>query len=238
LRDLRTVLRLRESTQPRGSRNLRLGVSIQIVSALWMADRRDEREFRLAMVERAIHAMRARVDDLARSLGELTGNVVPGKREPFTVDASNLSELFGGFYRGELDSDSRPFRWTGKSDFFEFRLNIDRNVDWRFRMFVRFAAELPDPKLVAFADFIPIKIDVTPGGIVTGTIPRQPLSNQLCLTFHCNQYFSPKELDPASQDNRMLALSFYEISFSPIEVAAGETGTERIKVHEVASSNE
>jgi hypothetical protein len=201
-------------------------------------DRRDEHDFRLAMAERAIHAMRARIDDLARSLSVLTGGAVPAKRAPFTVDASNLSELFGGFYRSELDSDSRPFRWTGKSDFFEIRLNIDRDVDWRFRMFVRFAAQLPNPKLAAFADFIPIEIEVDSGGIVTGVIPRQPLSNQLCLTFHCNQHFSPKELNPVSQDNRKLALSFYEISFSPIEAATGDTKPERIKVHEVASSNE
>jgi hypothetical protein len=190
----------------------------------------DEGDFRLVMAERAICDMRTRLNDLADSIGTLTGNAVAADRQPFTVDASRISEFFGGFYRSENDSDSRPFRWTGKTDFFEFRLNLDRNCDWEFRMFVRFPAELPDLKLMAFADFIAIAIDVdSASGIVTGVIPRQPLSNQLCLTFHCDQHFSPKTLDPKSHDNRSLALSFYEISLSPVESRNRCRRSKRIK---------
>jgi hypothetical protein len=178
----------------------------------------DERDFRLAMAERAVEQLRTRLDELAQSLAALTGQAPPPPNQAFTIDATHLSELFSGFYPCEDDADSRPFRWTGSADFFEFRVNLDRNLDWRFNMLIRFPSQRPEANLLAFADYIPIPTDIDrAAGAVTGAIPRRPFSNQLCLSFHCDRHFSPRESDPKSEDDRRLALSFYAISFSPLQ---------------------
>lgn len=184
------------------------------------SDDMSEEAFRLAMAERAIQELRRRVADLSQSLAALTGQAPPPPAKSLTIDAAGISEFYRGFHPSEEDGGGRSFRWTGNTDFFELRLHLDRNYDWQFRMMIRFPSHLADAELLAFADFIPIPIEVNRGaGWVTGIVPRQPFANQLALTFHCNRHFSPQETDPQSNDTRRLALSFYEIALTPRAVA-------------------
>lgn len=181
-----------------------------------VSDDTSELAFRLAMAERAIQELRRRVVDLSQSLAAVTGQATPPPANALTIDAAGISEFYRGFHPSEQDGDGRPFRWTGNTDFFELRCHLDRNYDWQFRMMIRFPPNLADAELLAFADFIPIPIQVNRGaGLVTGVVPRQPFANQLALTFHCNRHFSPQAADPQSNDTRRLALSFYEIALTP-----------------------
>jgi hypothetical protein len=200
----------------------------------------DERDFRLKMAERAIFELRTRVNDLAHSLGVLMGQAEPARNEPFHIEASHVPEFFTGFYPCEADTDGCLFRWTGNAEFFELRLNIDRNREWKFLILVRFPEPLrADATLRAFADYIPISVEVDrEGGIVTGVVPRQPFSNQLCLTFHCDSTFVPSDIDPKSQDRRRLSLSFYRASFTPLEINTDELKTADVDAHATETSNE
>lgn len=181
----------------------------------------NEEAFRLAMAERAIQELRRRIADLSQSLAALTGQTPLPPANALTIDAAGISEFYRGFHPSEEDGDGRAFRWTGNTDFFELRLHLDRNYDWQFRMTIRFPAHFTDARLLAFADFIPIPIDVNrAAGFVIGIVPRQPFANQLSLTFHCNRHFSPQDTDPQSHDTRRLALSFYEITLTPRTAAA------------------
>jgi hypothetical protein len=199
----------------RGGRNKIRGLRAKAKTVT--PDDLNEAYFRLTMAERAINDLRVRVSELSQRLAALSGQKSAFPSAAFRIDAKQTLEFFEGFYPCEQDGNSQPFRWTGKSEFFELRLHLDRNNEWHFRMNIRFPQQLRAPKVLAFADFIPIAIEVdTAAGVISGMVPKQPFSNRVSLTFHCDQHFIPRAVDPGSLDDRKLALSFYDIRFVPV----------------------
>src|SRR5947209_2137376 len=88
---------------------------------------------RLAILERGLAEVTARVGELASAIAEVTGLTGPtdaDSTQPLILGADDISPFAAGFYQREFDSAERPYRWTGKGSFFEMRTRINRNFEW------------------------------------------------------------------------------------------------------------
>jgi hypothetical protein len=175
-------------------------------------------EFRVALLERAMTGASAQIRELTAALGTFVRLSPKDHRPPapVTVDPDSVAPFSAGFYRREEDNTGRAFRWTGRGDHFEFRLGIDRNVQWSFAMELRPNVQVPAAKLRAFVDYAEISVEVDAvGRFVRGAIPVREFGSLVTLTFFLPNTFQPSGLDPNSKDSRTLGLAFYGLKLEP-----------------------
>jgi hypothetical protein len=175
-------------------------------------------EFRVALLERAMTGASAQIRELTAALGTFVRLSPKDHRPPapVTVDPDSVAPFSAGFYRREEDNTGRAFRWTGRGDHFEFRLGIDRNVQWSFAMELRPNVQVPAAKLRAFVDYAEISVEVDAvGRFVRGAIPVREFGSLVTLTFFLPNTFQPSGLDPSSKDSRTLGLAFYGLKLEP-----------------------
>ncbi|MGD0191525.1 MAG: hypothetical protein ABSD74_12360 [Rhizomicrobium sp.] len=170
---------------------------------------------RLLLAERAIVEAGVRIGELSTALAKLTG-VQAGSPAPqhqsVVVDADAVSPFSLGFYQREYDKLGRPFRWTGKSDIFELRLRLDRNVPWEFTLELQPNANVDIKTLRAYADYVEIPIEVDGARkLLTGVIPERPFGTLATVTFLLPNRFVPAQVNPTAEDTRTLGVIFYEL---------------------------
>lgn len=176
--------------------------------------------FRIGLVERALAEQGRRLAELSRALtrNETREHDTP---EPILVDPDSVSPFAAGFHFRETDSTGRPYRWTGRGDFFELRVRLNRSVDWTFELDLRGNDHVNIASLRAFVDYI--EVPITFGGAgshLTGPVPAKPISDLVVLTFHLATHFIPSQLDPTSVDHRTLSAVFYGLKLVPGEYSA------------------
>jgi hypothetical protein len=175
-------------------------------------------EFRVALLERAMTGASMQIRELTAALATFVRHSPKDHRPPapVAVDPDSVAPFSAGFYRREEDNTGRSFRWTGRGDHFEFRLGIDRNVQWAFAIELRPNPHVPAAKLRAFVDYaeIPIEVDAV-GRFVRGAIPVREFGSLVTLTFFLPNTFQPSGLDPKSKDSRTLGLAFYSLKLEP-----------------------
>jgi hypothetical protein len=168
---------------------------------------------RLLLAERAIAESATRIAELTQALAQLTDVGQPSAAgQTLVVDADAVSPFSLGFYHRELDKLGRPFRWTGRSDVFEFRLRLNRNVSWSFEMEVQPNPNVDTKKLRGFVDFIEIPVEIDDAGkTVKGLVPERYFGTSATVTFLLPNTYVPSTVNPSVQDNRTLGLIFYEL---------------------------
>ncbi|HTW31952.1 MAG TPA: hypothetical protein VMD76_09750 [Candidatus Sulfotelmatobacter sp.] len=177
-------------------------------------------DFRVALLERAVTENARRLAELARVL---RGDKRSGARETVTIDADSVSPFAAGFHFRETDATGRPYRWTGRGDFFELRVRLDRNTDWTFEMDLRGNDHVNVASLRGFVDYVevPIAFSVLEAHAI-GEIPAKPLSDVAVLTFYLPAHFVPSKLDPTSVDHRTLSAVFYGLKLVPGDGSAAK----------------
>jgi hypothetical protein len=171
--------------------------------------------FRVELIERAVAEQGRRLDELMRALSEdeALDLRVP---EKIVVDPISVSPFASGFHFHENDDAGRPYRWTGRGDFFELRVQMNRNVDWTFEMELRGNDHVNVDPLRCFVDYIEVPISFGgPSWLAMGRVPAKPLSNRAVLTFYLPDHFIPSKLDPSSVDHRRLSAVFYGLTLVP-----------------------
>jgi hypothetical protein len=172
-------------------------------------------DFRVGLIERA-------VAENARRLGELA-HALEGERQsaehglqPIIMNADSVAPFAAGFHFREFDATGRAYRWTGKGDFFELRVALDRSSEWTLELDLRGNDHVSVETLRAFADYIEIPLRFA-GSMphFSGTLPKKTCSNLAVLTFYLPAHFVPSRLDPSSVDHRSLSAVFYELKLVP-----------------------
>lgn len=178
---------------------------------------RDIRDVLLEMALTKLQYVSADLADLRVIVAELQGLPNDDRGEtPASVyiDAESVGPFEKGFYPREFDEQGRPFRWTGKSEFVEFRFYINRNTLNSFAI----NGNLPEGFVLgpirAFADYLPIELNVTYDSdrfVLTGEIPRAPFETRATLTF-----WSPSRVSLGhSEDLRPLWFIFTQLTVIP-----------------------
>jgi len=174
---------------------------------------RPDLDFRVGLLERAVAENASRLAELARALG---GN--PKRLDPqtITVNADSVAPFAAGFHFREFDAAGRPYRWTGRGDFFELRVALDRNLEWTFRLVLLGNDHVDVAPLRAFADYVEIPL-VFESSLphFSGTLPAKSGSSLAVLTFYLPAHFVPSRIDPSSVDHRRLSAVFYELKLVP-----------------------
>jgi hypothetical protein len=174
---------------------------------------------RLAIMERGLTEVTARVGELASALAELahvTGPTDAASTQPIVLGADDISPFAAGFYQREFDSADRPYRWTGRGSFFEMRIRLNRNFEWSFNMELQRNRHVNISKLRGYVDYIEIPVQANGAdGNIRGVIPSKPFGNSAVLTFQLPNLFVPNQIDPDSPDNRTLGVVFYEFQAEP-----------------------
>jgi hypothetical protein len=196
---------------------------------------------RLVLAERAVAEQATRIAELTAALAGLTGATQPSATgDEIVVDADAVSPLALGFYHRELDKLGRPFRWTGKSDLFEFRLRLNRSVPWSFAVELQSNPNVDMTMLRGFVDYseIPVDVDET-SKTVSGTIPERYFGTNATLSFLLPNTYVPSTINPAAQDNRTLGLIFYELRATAMEAAkpAGVSRSEAQTGHDAQTTD-
>lgn len=174
---------------------------------------------RLAIMERGLTEVTARVGELASALAELTqltGPTDAASTQPVVLGADDISPFAAGFYQREFDSAERPYRWTGRGSFFEMRIRVNRNFEWSFLMELQRNRHVNISKLRAYVDYIEIPVQVNGSdGYIRGVIPSKPFASSAVLSFQLPNLFVPNQIDADSPDNRTLGVVFYEFRAEP-----------------------
>jgi hypothetical protein len=176
--------------------------------------------FRVLLIERAVAEQGRRLDELIRALNvnEAHSDSLP---EAIVLDADSVSPFAVGFHFREIDIKGRPYRWTGRGDFFELRVRFDRSFDWTFELDLMGNEHAAIAALRGFVDYAEVPVRVADGGSqVLGTIPAKPLSDLAVLTFYLPAHFVPSRLDPSSTDHRTLSVVFYGLKLVPVAESA------------------
>jgi hypothetical protein len=183
---------------------------------------------RVLLAERAVAEQASRIADLTAALAALTGVEQPSAgHQTIVVDADAVSPLALGFYHREFDKLGRPFRWTGKSDLFEFRVRLNRGAPWSFELELQGNPNVDMKKLRGFVDYIEIPVEIDDANkIVSGTIPERIFGTTATVSFLLPNTYVPSVLNPAVQDNRTLGLIFYELRAKLAGSAGAEIATE------------
>ena len=175
-------------------------------------------EFRVTLLERSLTDAVARIGELTEALAGMA-KLAPGGRDeapsPIDIDADGVAPFAGGFYRREEDSEGRPFRWTGRTDFFEFRVAADRNFEWAFTLEVKSNPHVSASSLRAYVDYVEIPVTVESAKFVRGILPRRAFSGMATITFYLPTKFVPSVVDPRIKDARTLGLAFYGLRLEP-----------------------
>ena len=187
---------------------------------------------RLLLAERAVAEQASRIAELTAALAGLTGVEQPSAGDQtIVVDADAVSPLALGFYHREFDKLGRPFRWTGKSDLFEFRVRLNRGAPWSFELELQGNPNVDMKKLRGFVDYIEIPVEIDDANkIVSGTIPERIFGATATVSFLLPNTYVPSVINPTVQDDRTLGLIFYELrakaagSAAPTAEIADEAG--------------
>jgi hypothetical protein len=178
---------------------------------------KDALSFRVKLIERAVAEQGRRLDGLLHALSE----VEEGDRrvpEKIVVDPVSVSPFAAGFHFHELDGAGRPYRWTGRGDFFELRVQMNRDVDWTFELELRGNDHVSVEPLRCFVDYVEVPVSFGgPSWLAMGPVPAKPLSTYAVLTFFLSEHFIPSKLDPASVDHRRLSAVFYGLTLVPVK---------------------
>jgi hypothetical protein len=176
---------------------------------------KDALGFRVGLIERAVADQRRRLDDLMLAM---SGDEAHPRRVPekIVVDPVSVSPFASGFHFHENDAAGRPYRWTGRGDFFELRVQMDRNVDWTFEMELRGNDHVSVDPLRCFVDYMEVPVSFGgPSWLAMGRVPTKPLATYAVLTFYLSGHFIPSKLDPNSVDHRRLSAVFYGLNLAP-----------------------
>jgi hypothetical protein len=183
------------------------------------SDGRDHAEVRLALAEKAIAQMTVQIDELSAALAQVAQLKDLEAREStreIVIGAEAISPFTTGFHQCEYDQANRPYRWTGRGKYFEFRFRINRNIEWTFAIELQRNSHVNTSGLCGSVDYIEVPLEVRGNGkFIVGTIPRKTFSNVAVLTFYLPSTFVPKLVDPATTDVRTLGLIFYELKVTP-----------------------
>jgi hypothetical protein len=177
--------------------------------------------FRVGLLERAISESRSQLDELRKAVvGAKNGcpSDEQNRAQLVQIDADAVAPFAAGFYFKETDAHGRPYRWTGRSDFFELRFYLNRDVSWTFELEFMANPHVDVNLMRAFVDYA--EVPLTPGetGIIRGPVPTRPLCNFATITFYLPSRFVPRQLDPSSDDGRSLGIVFYRLSLRPEQV--------------------
>jgi hypothetical protein len=176
---------------------------------------RPDLDFRMGLLERAVAENARRLGELAHALD---GGDADTGHEPQTiiVDADSVAPFAAGFHFREFDATGRPYRWTGKGDFFELRVALDRKFEWAFELDLRGNDHVNVEPLRVFADYVGIPLAFI-GSLphFSGTLPTRSCSSAAVLTFYLPVHFVPSRLDPSSVDHRSLSAVFYDLRLVP-----------------------
>ncbi|HEX4160540.1 MAG TPA: hypothetical protein VHY79_18885 [Rhizomicrobium sp.] len=176
---------------------------------------KDALSFRVGLIERAVAEQGRRLEELMHALSddEPSDRRVP---EKILVEPASVSPFASGFHFHEHDAAGRAYRWTGRGDFFELRVPMNRNVNWTFEMELRGNEHVSVDPLRCFVDYIEIPVSFGgPSWLATGRIPAKPLATHAVLTFYLPGHFIPSKLDPKSVDHRRLSAVFYGLKLAP-----------------------
>lgn len=175
----------------------------------------DQLNFRLGLIERAVAEQGRRLSELAQVLNGKNDRERPAPK-PIFVDADSVSPFAAGFHFRETDATGRPYRWTGRGDFFELRVRLDRSTPWTFELDVRGNDHVNVETVRAFVDYIEVPVaSAGATGHPTGPVPMAPHSDLAVFTFHLPTHFVPSKLDPSSVDHRTLSAVFYGLRLVP-----------------------
>lgn len=176
-------------------------------------------EMRIALAERAIAEMATRISELTVALAnvaQLKSAADGAVEEDIFIGADEISPFTTGFYQREHDRADRPYRWTGRGDFFEMRFKANRNIEWSFSIETAPNPHIDILALQAFVDYVQVPVEIHENGkLITGTIPQKLFSNTATLTFSLPGSFVPNIIDPMSSDARKLGIVFYELVATP-----------------------
>lgn len=176
-------------------------------------------EMRIALAERAIAEMAARISELTVALAnvaQLKSSADGAVEEDIIIGADEISPFTTGFYQREHDRMDRPYRWTGRSDLFEMRFKVNRNIEWTFTIEGSANPNIDIFALQAFVDYVKVPVEIQEHGkFIIGTIPQKLFSNIVTLTFSLPGSFVPNLIDPMSSDARKLGIVFYELRATP-----------------------
>jgi hypothetical protein len=175
--------------------------------------------FRLGLVERAVAEQGRRLDEFIEALAGDEEQSRPAPRS-ILVDADAVSPFAAGFHFRETDATGRAYRWTGRGDFFELRVRLDRRVEWAFELDLRGNDHVNVAQLRAFVDYVEVPIDFTPNLHPRGRSPKKKQSELAVFTFYLPTHFVPSRLDPSSVDHRSLSAVFYGLKLDPVEGSA------------------
>lgn len=173
---------------------------------------------RLAIAERAIADATARIDELSQAVGEIAQTSAGDEisQKPLAIGADTVSPFSLGFYQREYDAADRAYRWTGRGNFFELRIRLNRSFAWDFSMELQQNAHVDIGRLRGYVDYIEIPLEVSASdAVVRGAIPARPFGRQAVLTFLLPNLFVPNQINPESGDTRTLGLVFYELRAVP-----------------------
>jgi hypothetical protein len=182
----------------------------------------------LAHLQKALGSMETRQQTLELALSAkeiLVAETHLDYRLPHTlgIEADHLLNPEDGFYNLEHDGRGRPYRWTGPGRAFRFTLYIDRSAP--HRVTAAFFSAL-DPTVFGavqcYVDQKPVKTAYAFEGEthrICADIPARPADAgvRTTVTFMLPEVRSPRDLDPKSNDARLLGLAFSSLSVSPIE---------------------
>ncbi|MGH6878658.1 MAG: hypothetical protein ACREHV_14950, partial [Rhizomicrobium sp.] len=141
-------------------------------------------EFRVALLGRAVAENARKLGEVAQALEQRRNG---RKQEPqmIVVDADSVAPFAAGFHFREFDASGRPYRWTGRGDFFELRIALDRNVEWTFEMELRGNDHVNVAPLRAFADYVEIPVRFAGSApLFSGTLPSKTCSSHAVLSFY------------------------------------------------------
>ena len=148
------------------------------------------------------------------------------KRPMHSIDFDFSQGMSGtGWYPRERLPDGTTIRWMGIEPMatIDFSLAKDRNLKIQFCVGLQMAHDILESiRLDVNENPISLKILRQENGrtVFEGIIPKSNLQNEKNFTrliFQVNRTISPRSVDPASKDERLLGLAFLWISISPID---------------------
>lgn len=132
-------------------------------------------------------------------------------RDCYEVRASHNLLPDEGFYNVERSGSGFEFRWT-RQDFY-FDVPVNRETEKKVQLALASAIKpelLEDIRCYADGTEIPLtKVDGAQGHVYEGILEKsKTVLRPTRISFHTKTSYSPRELDPESEDTRQLAVTF------------------------------
>jgi hypothetical protein len=129
------------------------------------------------------------------------------------ICASHALPPEDGFYQLEYESNGRPFRWTGPSPEFTFRLYVDRTAPLALELQIGFMIDIAlQSDITAMLDGVELPLDWTMGKsdgnhICKAVLPAGSGNQVTQLMFMVPHVLQP----PGNSDPRLLGVAFREL---------------------------